>query len=114
MTGKPYWKKLEFGVVENGRFKAGANDLTDFPSIAREMIFRACDLEARFDLMDRYEREYDAGNKKARACSSTPKCISKIGAPTSSTRPHLRPPSRSNSYSQRKRRPSSEPPPRCR
>ena len=31
------------------------------------MIFRACDLEARFDLMDRYEREYDAGNKEG-AC----------------------------------------------
>lgn len=59
--------KLEHGTVENGRFKAGANDLTDFPPVAREMIFRACDLEARFDLMDRFEREYDAGNREG-AC----------------------------------------------
>ena len=54
--------KLKHGVFENDRFKAGANDLTEFPYIARELIFRACDLEARFDLIDRSMREYDAGN----------------------------------------------------
>lgn len=68
MSGKPYFKKLEHGVVVNGRFKAGRNDLTDFPRVAREMIFRACDLEARFDLIDAAEREYDLDNKEG-ACT---------------------------------------------
>lgn len=55
-------KLLKHGTMEHGRFKAGANDLTQFPFIARQLIFNACDLETRFDLMDWAEREYDAGN----------------------------------------------------
>lgn len=56
--------KLAHGAIVNGRFKAAYNDLTDFPPSGRELIFQACDLEARFDLMDSFEREYDEGNKE--------------------------------------------------
>jgi hypothetical protein len=45
--GRAYFKKLEHGHFENGRWKAGPNDLTDFPPSGRELIFRDCDLEAR-------------------------------------------------------------------
>jgi hypothetical protein len=38
MTGKPYFKKLEQGVVENGRFKAGA-------SLVREGVFSKTTVE---------------------------------------------------------------------
>jgi hypothetical protein len=62
MSADRYFKKLQHGHFENGRWKAGPNDLTDFPPSGRELIFRDCELEARFDLFDRAEREYGAGN----------------------------------------------------
>jgi hypothetical protein len=61
-----HWKtlRLEHGAVENGRCKAAYNDLTKFPPDGRELIFQSCDLEARFYLMDCFEREYFVEDNK--------------------------------------------------
>ena len=61
--------RLEFGAVQNSRFKAAYNDLTNYPPSGRELIFRACDLEARFDLMDRFEREFFVEDNKEGAAT---------------------------------------------